>query len=264
MSDPYIPLVPTTKVAGRVAAIPKGAWNSATTYKKLDIVTYDYCAYMAKKTSTNQMPTGQDDEYWMLLVESFLRDFVGATETTNGHSGMVPEPKAGQQHATLRGDGSWGPKLEVDIVQQNDLYGYINGAGDFVAFQSQEDVVRIVTELLIPEDAQESLDTLKEIADWIQDHPGDAAEMNKRITDLEDTSYKKSGGQITGDVHITGNLTLDNPLPISSGGTNASTAENARINLNAFNNDNVAPVEDDLIANRNYSVGEHFILNDEL
>lgn len=264
MSDPYIPLVPTTKVAGRVAAIPKGEWNSTTTYKKLDIVTYDYCAYMAKKTSTNQMPTGQDDEYWMLLVESFIRDFVGATETTDGHKGMVPEPKAGEQHKVLRGDGSWGPKLEVDVVKQGNLYGYINSTGDFVAFQSQEDIVRIITELLIPEDAQESLDTLKEIADWIQDHPGDAAEMNERITELENTSYKKTGGQITGDVHITGNLTLDNPLPISSGGTNASTAENARINLNAFNNDNVAPAEDDEIANRNYADGEHFILNDKL
>ena len=38
---------------------------------------------------------------------------------------------------------------------------------------------------LIEEGAQEALDTLQEIAAWIQDHPGDAAAMNKAIEDLE-------------------------------------------------------------------------------
>ncbi len=38
---------------------------------------------------------------------------------------------------------------------------------------------------LIPESAQESLDTLSEIAAWIQEHPGDAAAMNEAITALQ-------------------------------------------------------------------------------
>lgn len=37
---------------------------------------------------------------------------------------------------------------------------------------------------LIPEGAQESLDTLTEIAQWIQDHPDDASAMNTAITKL--------------------------------------------------------------------------------
>ena len=37
---------------------------------------------------------------------------------------------------------------------------------------------------LIPEGAQESLDTLTEIAQWIQDHPDDASAMNAAITKL--------------------------------------------------------------------------------
>lgn len=37
---------------------------------------------------------------------------------------------------------------------------------------------------LIPENAKESLDTLAEIAAWIQAHPDDAAAMNQAITDL--------------------------------------------------------------------------------
>lgn len=38
---------------------------------------------------------------------------------------------------------------------------------------------------LIPETAQESLDTLQEIANWIQNHPADASAMNDKITALE-------------------------------------------------------------------------------
>lgn len=39
---------------------------------------------------------------------------------------------------------------------------------------------------LIPEGAQESLDTLGEIAAWIQAHPGDASQMNAAIKALQD------------------------------------------------------------------------------
>ena len=35
---------------------------------------------------------------------------------------------------------------------------------------------------LIPEDAQEALDTLQEIAAWIQDHPAEAAAINAKLT----------------------------------------------------------------------------------
>lgn len=38
---------------------------------------------------------------------------------------------------------------------------------------------------IIPEAAKESLDTLEEIAAWIQSHPDDASAMNKAIEDLE-------------------------------------------------------------------------------
>lgn len=43
-----------------------------------------------------------------------------------------------------------------------------------------------LTKQLIPEGAQESLDTLTEIARWIQDHPDDAAAMNTAIVKLNE------------------------------------------------------------------------------
>ena len=52
---------------------------------------------------------------------------------------------------------------------------------------------------LIPQNAQESLDTLAEIAAWIQAHPGDASAMNAAITALQTKSelgtYDNNGAQ---------------------------------------------------------------------
>ena len=51
---------------------------------------------------------------------------------------------------------------------------------------------------IIPEAAKESLDTLEEIAAWIQSHPDDASAMNKAIEDLE-----KLVGTLPEDVEAT-------------------------------------------------------------
>ncbi len=47
---------------------------------------------------------------------------------------------------------------------------------------------------LIPETADESLNTLKEIADWIQKHPDDASKMNASIAKLEGILAGIGGG----------------------------------------------------------------------
>ena len=51
-----------------------------------------------------------------------------------------------------------------------------------------------LTKQLIPENADESLNTLKEIADWIQQHPGDAAAMNSAIEALQSQMNGISAG----------------------------------------------------------------------
>ena len=49
---------------------------------------------------------------------------------------------------------------------------------------------------LIAEDAAESLNTLQEIAAWIQQHPKDAAEMNTHITNLQTQVGKEADGEV--------------------------------------------------------------------
>lgn len=75
---------------------------------------------------------------------------------------------------------------------------------------------------LIPEDAQESLNTLTEIANWIQDHPNDAAAMNAAIAALQGI-VDGIGGE--GDDYATVMAAIEGKLTaalanISAGSTN--------------------------------------------
>ena len=53
---------------------------------------------------------------------------------------------------------------------------------------------------LIPETAAESLDTLQEIAAWIQDHPNDASQMSEDISELQDLVGEIPSGSSATDV----------------------------------------------------------------
>lgn len=71
--------------------------------------------------------------------------FLGATSTEDGTAGSIPRPKAGDEDKVLQGNGSWGHKLQIDVVVRNNVYGYLNGAGAFVPFKSQSDIDAAVT-----------------------------------------------------------------------------------------------------------------------
>ena len=114
----------------------------------------------------------------------------GATALVDGTSGLVPVPVAGDQFKYLRGDGTWAtvtaelsPADRADISELQDQVETLIGTDEDMSVS--QIVTTKVAELLIPEDAQASLDTLQEIADWIQDHPDDAAAMNSSITILQ-------------------------------------------------------------------------------
>lgn len=58
-----------TKVStnlGKVATTPKGEYNSATTYLRLDVVLYNGSSYVCLKESVGNLPT--NTEYWQLMA----------------------------------------------------------------------------------------------------------------------------------------------------------------------------------------------------
>ncbi len=115
----------------------------------------------------------------------------GATADLDGTSGLVPVPRAGDQLKYLRGDGTWAT-VEAQLPQEqlDDISDLKSSVATLIGDDTGKSVATIaaekVAELLIPENADESLDTLQEIATWIQTHPGDAAEMNSDIVLLQE------------------------------------------------------------------------------
>lgn len=86
--------------------------------------------------------------------------------------------------------------IESDYLKAADktaLQNNITGISDKVTTLIDKDAGKSVRTIaneelvkqLIPENASESLDTLQEIAAWIQQHPNDVTAINKNITDLQ-------------------------------------------------------------------------------
>lgn len=92
---------------------------------------------------------------------------------------------------------------------------------------------------LIPASAKESLDTLQEIAAWIQSHPDDASAMNQAITDLQNLVGELPDG--TEATTVVGYITAEiAALAATIQGKNVSasgeTGDNALISASASNN----------------------------
>lgn len=92
---------------------------------------------------------------------------------------------------------------------------------------------------LIPENAKEALDTLGEIAAWIQQHPDDASAMNTRITNLtnlvgtlpEDTDATTVIGFITAEI-----AALKSEIEGKNVSASGETGDGALVEASATNN----------------------------
>lgn len=85
-----------------------------------------------------------------------------------------------------------------------------------------------IAKQLIPENAGESLDTLQEIAAWIQEHPGEASEMNKKIVALETktgTIDDKSADLVT---YVKNQVAAEKTRATAAEGVNATAAKSAQ------------------------------------
>lgn len=118
-------------IAGKVAILPKGEWNSAVSYEKLDAVSYDNALYIAKKPSVGQVPT--DGEYWMFCLQSI--DYAEFEKIINGTTAVGIADKAINDKN--------GDDIVDTYAKKNDLTNFQNKDGDskdnIVTFTSADD-----------------------------------------------------------------------------------------------------------------------------
>lgn len=102
---------------------------------------------------------------------------------------------------------------------------------------------------LIPDGAKESLDTLQEIANWIQDHPDDAAAMNTAIEALEakvgDTSVS---AQVTAAIDALKIGDYAKVSDLTAAASRIATNENAIATLNGTGEGSVSKTVSDAVA----------------
>lgn len=120
-------------------------------------------------------------------ITGSLVDMVGATADRAGAAGIVPQPLAGDHNKFLRGDATWAEVSGLTEVQARELIQLRTDVntirGDDNGLSMREVAANEVTKIVAGADA--SFDTLKEIADWIKDHPESASELNSRLTVVE-------------------------------------------------------------------------------
>ena len=125
------------------------------------------------------------------IFQIIVENFTGATAEVAGTAGLVPAPQIGEQDYFLKGDGTWASIEESLPSDLQDLGTKVNTLiGDDVG----KSVATIAGEVadakiaLIVNNAPEAFDTLKEIADWIENHEEtvDIVNVTNRVTDLEE------------------------------------------------------------------------------
>ena len=95
-------------------------------------------------------------------IANLISVMTGATDSTDGISGLVPAPVAGQQNLFLKGDGTWGDPTSGLTSVISTLVG--DDTDKSVRTIAAEEVAKITA------DAPEAFDTLVEIANWIQNN----------------------------------------------------------------------------------------------
>jgi hypothetical protein len=96
------------------------------------------------------------------IYSMIVHVMTGATESTNGLSGTVPAPLAGDHTKYLRGDGTWAnPTAALESTISN-LVG--SDVGKTIRQIASSEVSKLIN------GAPEAYDTLGELYDWISTH----------------------------------------------------------------------------------------------
>lgn len=155
-------------------------------------------------------------------IGDLIKPFTGATEDEDGAVGLVPVAKASVDlNHFLRGDGKWADPTAQVAADISNLTAVVN---TLVGSDTDLSVREISTNVAkdaansavarILDNAPESFDTLKEIAEWINAHPqtADFTLLSNKVGNLSDI--------INGTETSTGLVTIVNNLNTDVNGDN--------------------------------------------
>lgn len=173
-------------------------------------------------------------------IGNLIKVFEGATEEKDGLAGLVPQPVSANNdfNKYLRGDGTWSNPTEAVEASILNLQGQVT---TLIGSDTDRSVRSIATDIAtkiagdyynqILNNAPETLDTLGEIAAWIETHPDldNIVQLIQRVGSLE-TDVSELKPQVSELQTNLGTLTTTvNGLKL-----NFETLETNHNNLNAL------------------------------
>ena len=190
--------------------VSNGALSSATSLSELNDVIIG-----AGITDQSLLVYNASSKVWenksiLDIFQIIQEDFKGATADSDGISGLVPAPKAGQHELFLRGDGTWTNPVEIVSTHISDIQTILstltnNNVDNNLSIReiAQDEAYSAVADLVA--NAPQEFDTLKEIADWIQKNENvSAAELVTKVSNLEDLIYGTEANEETGAIATLG------------------------------------------------------------
>ena len=192
----FIPL-DTGAVQGEPAVIVK-IGDGEKTFSQLPIIAAratDVYSWAKEKTPPKAEEIPGIGDY----IAKYIGDQTGVSvDTDTQYRINKVDAKTYTLQSRGKGDSTWVdvenstiiiPDSE-DCAKKNDLEELENKVDALIGEDENKTIRTIASEeltnLLIPENAKDALDTLAEIAAWIQSHPEDAAKFNKDISELQE------------------------------------------------------------------------------
>lgn len=185
--------------------ISDGSQSAATTLEQLTDVLIDSALNSNDILVFNETEGGWVPTPIATVVSQLVSVMVGATDSADGASGLVPTPTKSDKNLFLQGNGTWADPtatLAPIVSQLQTTTGNLRDEVDTLWGTNTADsgnsirqiATNVATDLIasVVADAPEDFDTLKEIADWISKDENngaafDIATLQTKVGNIEDT-----------------------------------------------------------------------------
>lgn len=154
--------------------------DADTTYQKAG--SYVTTSELEAKKYLTEIPENYANKIEQIKVDGTA---LAVGEDKSVDISLADYAKSSDIAATYQEKGDYALKSDIVAYTKGDNVEILDNKISVPTSGIEAIATTVLTKALIPDDAKDSMDTLQEIAAWIQKHPDDAAAMNKSIESLE-------------------------------------------------------------------------------
>lgn len=254
--------------AGRILILPKGSYDSTTTYEFLDAVYYQGSTYICKKTALNVLPS--NTEYWQIMAQgtasaSVAGNYYAECDTSASTPAKVITVPATEYFVLQVGD-IVNVKFTYTNTATNPTLNINNTGNKPIVY----DTSAVTTDnLWAGGEAGRITSFMYDGTNWVWiSHDVDTNTLSDLLDTAISSPTNKQGLIFNGTSNkwenkslVAGDVIFDNTgTDLVSNNVNDSIVE---VNDKKTNNSNLAPIEATTTASRSYLVGDYLMLQGE-